>query len=155
MPVSEALAQSNRTQRERLRALIRRLDAGKLAMRLPNGWTVAGTLAHLALWDRQRLLMMKRWAKGDMGAGEPGDEARKYDGDLFNDAAQPLLELIPPELAAAAAVVAAEEVDAFLLEISDELVAATLARPDAPNLDRGAHRGHHLDVIEKALAESG
>ena len=57
MPVSEALAESNQTQRERLRALVRRLDAGRLAVRLPNGWTVAGTLAHMALWDRQRLLV--------------------------------------------------------------------------------------------------
>jgi len=154
MPVSEALAESNRTERERLRALVRRLDAGKLAVRLPNGWTVAGALAHVALWDRQRLCLMRRWAVGDMCAGEPPDDARKYDGDLFNDAAQPLLELIPPALAAAAAVVAAEEIDAFLLEISDEVVAMTLARPDAPNLDRGTHRGHHLDIIEKALAES-
>jgi len=23
---------------------------------------------------------------------------------------------------------------------------------DAPNLDRDSHRGHHLDIIEKALA---
>ena len=151
MPVPEAIAESNRTQRERLRALVARLDAGKLVMRLPNGWTVAGTLAHLALWDRQRLLMMRRWAAGDMSVGEPGDDARKYDGDLFNDAARPLLEMIRPERAAAAAVQAAEEVDAFLLEISDEVVAMTLARPDAPNLDRGAHRGHHLDIIEKAI----
>ena len=155
MPVPEAIAESNRTERERLRALVRRLDPSMLAVRLPNGWTVAGTLAHLALWDRQRLLMMRRWAKGDMSVGEPGDDARKYDGDIFNNAAQPLLELIPPVHAAAAAVVAAEEIDAFLLEISDEVVAATLARPDAPNLDRGSHRGHHLDQIEKALAESG
>src|SRR5436190_9750570 len=125
MPVSEAFAESNRTERERLRALVRRLDAGRLAVRLPNGWTVAGTLAHMALWDRQRLCLMRRWAVGNMCGGEPGDEARKYDGDLFNDAAQPLLELIPPELAAAAAVVAAEAVDAFLLSISDEVVATT------------------------------
>jgi hypothetical protein len=154
MPVSEVLAESNRTERERLRALVRRLDAGRLAVRLPNGWTVAGTLAHMALWDRQRLCLMRRWAVGNMCGGEPGDEARKSDGDLFNDAAQPLLELIPPELAAAAAVVAAEAIDAFLLALSDEVIAATLARPDAPNLDRGAHRRHHLDIIEKALAES-
>jgi DinB superfamily len=154
MPVSEAFAESNRTERERLRALVARLDAGKLAVRLPNGWTVAGALAHLALWDRLGLCLMRRWAAGDMCGGEPPEDARKYDaGDLFNDAAQPLLELIPPERAAAAAVPAAEEVDAVLLEVSDEVVAATLARPDAPNLDRGAHRKHHLDIIEKILAE--
>jgi hypothetical protein len=156
MPISEAFAESNRTQRERLRALVRRLDVRSLAVRLPNGWTVAGALAHVALWDRKYLLMLRRWAGGDMRVGEPPYDPRKYDdGDLFNDAAQPLLELIPPALAAAAAVVAAEEIDKFLLEISDEVVAMALAQPDAPNLDRGSHRKHHLDIIEKALTESG
>ena len=101
-----------------------RLDAAMLGVRLPNGWTVAGALAHIAFWDRQRLCLMRRWAAGDLCSGA-------YDGDLFNAALQPLLELIPPERAAAAAVQAAEEVDALLLEISDEVVAAALARPDA------------------------
>jgi len=154
MPISKAFAESNRRERERLRSLVARLDARKLAVLLPNGWTVAGVLAHVALWDRQRLGLMRRWAVGDMCDGEPGEAARKYDGDLFNDAAQPLLELIPPERAAAAAVQAAEEIDEFLLQLSDEVVAMTLARPDAPNLDRGSHRRHHLDIIEKGLAES-
>jgi hypothetical protein len=63
--------------------------------------------------------------------------------------------MIPPERAAAAAVQAAEEVDALLLEVSGELVAAALARPDAPNLDRGSHRGYHLDQVEQALARAG
>ena len=155
MPISKAFAESNRLQRERLRALVGRLDAGQLAVRLPNGWTVAGALAHVALWDRQRLCLMRRWAAGDMRGGDPpGEGARQYDGDIFNDAVQPLLELIPPERAAAAAVQAAEEIDSFLLQVSDEVVAAALARPDAPNLDRGSHRKHHLDIIEKALGRS-
>jgi hypothetical protein len=129
-------------QRERLRALVARLDAARLAVRLPNGWTVAGALAHLALWDRQRLCLMRRWAAGDMCSGDPPGDARQYDGDVFNDAVQPLLELIPPERAAAAAVQAAEVVE------------TALARPDPPNLDRGSHRKHHLDIIAKALGES-
>jgi len=154
MPVSKALAESNRLQRERLRSLVDDLDADKLAVRLPNGWTVAGALAHLALWDRQRLGLMRRWAAGDMCDGDPPGDARKHDGDLFNDAVQPLLELIPPGRAARAAVQAAEEVDTFLLQVSDEVVEMALARPDAPNLDRGSHRRHHLDIIEKALGLS-
>lgn len=153
MPVSEAFAESNRSQRERLRALVGRMDPDMLAVSLPNGWTVAGALAHVAFWDRQRLCVMRRWAAGDMCGGDPPDDARKYDGDLFNDAVQPLLELIPPERAAAAAVQAAEEVDAFLLQVSDEVIETALARPDAPNLDRGSHRKHHLDIVDKALAE--
>jgi hypothetical protein len=155
MPVSKAFAESNRRATERLRALVDRLDTRQLTVRLPNGWTVAGALAHVALWDRQRLGLMRRWAAGDMCDGDPGEVARKYDGDLFNDAVQPLLELIPPGNAAAAAVQAAEDIDAFLLKVSDEVVEMALGRPDAPNLDRGSHRGHHLDIIERALAKAG
>ncbi len=148
MPVSLAFEESNRAQSVRLRQIVGRLDAEMLRVRLPNGWTVAGALAHIAFWDRQRLCLMRRWAAGDLCSGA-------YDGELFNAALQPLLELIPPEQAAAAAVQVAEEVDALLLQVSDDVVAAALARADAPNLDRGSHRGYHLDQVEQALARAG
>lgn len=148
MPVSSAFAESNRRETERLRTLVRRLDAAGLAVRLPNGWTVAGALAHVAFWDRQRLCLMRRWAAGDVASGA-------YDGDVFNDAVQPLLEMIPPERVAAAALQAAEEIDALLLELPDPVIEAALARPGAPNLDRGSHRAHHLDQVEQALAAAG
>ena len=83
---------------------------------------------------------MRWWAAGDMCSDAYHGCAEKYHGDLYNGAMQPLLELIPPEQARAAAVRAAEEVDAFLLEVSDEVVEMALARADAPNLDRGSHR---------------
>ena len=91
---------------------------------------------------------MRRWAAGEVCTGD-------YAGDVFNDAMLPLFELIPPALAAASAVEAAEEVDAMLLELSDDVINAALARPDKPNLDRGSHRAHHLDQIEEALAKAG
>ena len=148
MPVSAAIAESNRSQTERLRRLVRRLTADMLAVRLPHGWTVAVALAHLAFWDRQRLCLMRRWAAGETCHGG-------YDGELFNEVLQPFLEMIPPDRAAAAALQAAEEVDAFLLAVPDAVVQAALARPDRPNLDRGSHREYHLDRIERALAEAG
>jgi mycothiol maleylpyruvate isomerase-like protein len=154
MPVSEAFARSNRLQTERLRALVARLDPAMMAVTIPNGWTVAGVLAHMAFWDRQRLGIMRRWEKGDFCSDAYHGCSDKYHGDLYNDAVQPLLERIPPQQAAAAAIEAAEEIDAYLLEVSDELVATALARADAPNLDRGSHRVGHLDAIEKALAET-
>jgi hypothetical protein len=148
MPVSPAIAESNRTQTERLRRLVTRLDPAMLAVRLPRGWTVAVALAHIAFWDRQRLCLMRRWAAGVQCHGG-------YDGELFNEVLRPFLEMIPPERAAAEALTAAEEVDAFLLEVSDDVVTAALARPDAPNLDRGSHRQYHLERIEAALAAAG
>jgi hypothetical protein len=145
MPVSPEVAESNRSETARLRRLVASLDDAGLRTRLPNGWTVADHLSHLAFWDRVRLGLLRRWEAGDFRNGA-------YDGDVFNDAIQPLLALIPPDRAAAAAVQAAEEIDALLLELSDDDIAAALARPDAPPVDRGVHRRHHLDRIEAALA---
>ena len=145
MPVSAAFAESNRVQTERLRTLASRLTPDKLAVRLPNGWTVGVTLAHIAFWDRQRLCLMRRWAAGNWCPGG-------YDGELFNEVLLPFLETIPPEKAAEMALKTAEEVDGFLLSVPDEVVRAALARPDRPNLDRGMHREGHLDQIEQALA---
>ncbi|HTL06436.1 MAG TPA: maleylpyruvate isomerase N-terminal domain-containing protein [Gemmatimonadales bacterium] len=145
MPVSPELAASNRTQTERLRRLVQRVTPAQLATRLPNGWTVAVALGHLAFWDRQRYCLLRHWAARDYRTGA-------YDGDVFNDAMQPLLELIPGPDVAAAALRAAEAVDALLLELPDAMIADTLARPEAPQLDRGAHRKHHLDQVENALS---
>ena len=148
MPVSAAIAESNRTQTERIRTLALRLTPEMLAVRLPNGWTVSVALAHIAFWDRQRLCLMRRWAAGDSCDG-------RYDGDLFNEVLLPFLEMIPADRVAEMAVETAEELDAFLLAVPDEVVEAALARPDRPNLDRGMHRECHLDQIERALAEAG
>ena len=148
MPVSPTLAESNRTQTERLRRLVARLTPDMLAVRLPRGWTVAVALAHLAFWDRQRLCLMRRLAAGQLARGA-------YDGEVFNETLLPFLQMIPPAEAAAAAVRCAEEVDSFLLEVSDEAIADALGRPDPPNLDRGSHRDYHLERIEQALAAAG
>ena len=145
MPVSAEFARSNRTQTERLRNLARSLTPEEMRRRLPNGWTVSAALAHVAFWDRHRIILMRKWAAGQEATGA-------YDGNVFNDAAAPMWELIPPDRAAEFAVKTAEEVDALLLELSDDVIREALGRPDAPNLNRGIHREGHLDVIEKALA---
>ena len=104
-----------------------RLDASMLAVRLPNGWTVAVALAHIAFWDRQRLCLMRRWAAGNWCNGG-------YDGELFNEVLLPFLEQVPPDMAAEMALKTAEEVDAFLLTVPDEVVRAApgASRPPEP-----------------------
>lgn len=145
MPISDSLDAGNRAQTARMAALVAGLDAPALAVRLPNGWTVAVALAHIAFWDRQRLCLLRRWASGtDCHGG--------YDGELFSEVLLPFLEAVPAEWAGAMAVQTADEIDQFLATVSDDVIAAALARPDAPNLDRGGHREYHLDQIEHALA---
>src|SRR5262245_56526106 len=123
MPVTPAIAESNRSQTERLRALAQRLTPAMLSVRLPNGWTVAMAIAHIAFWDRQRLCLMQRWGAGDWCNGG-------YDGDLFNEVLLPFFELLPADQVPGLAVGIAAQVDAVLLGASDELVCAALARPD-------------------------
>jgi len=145
MPISASIDVANRAQTARMRALVAGLDASALTVRLPDGWTVAVALAHIAFWDRQRLCLLRRWASGvDCHGG--------YDGELFNEVLLPFLEAIPGDRVAAMAVQTAEEIDQFLSTLSDDVIVAALARADKPNLDRGGHRGYHLDQVERALA---
>ena len=144
MPVLPEIAENNRVQRERLKKLVASLDDAGLRRRLANGWTVAMTLGHLAFWDRARLLLLQLWAKGDYVTGA-------YDSTVFNNAMAPMLALIPPMKLAAFAVEAAEDVDRLLEELPDEVIGDALARPDPPHVNRGEHRGHHLDRIEAVL----
>ena len=58
---------------------------------------------------------LPRWAAG-------AEYTVAYDGEVFNEAMRPLLELIPPERAAEAAARAAEEVDAFRLAVPDAVL---------------------------------
>src|SRR5437764_14620463 len=56
----------NDRERRRLEALVGKLDDAALSRPMPDGWTVAGVLAHLAFWD-QRIVtfieLLKRGAK--------------------------------------------------------------------------------------------
>src|SRR5262249_56924059 len=82
--IPAAIAESNRVQTERLRKLALRLTPAMLAMRLPNRWTVAVALAHIAFWDRQRLCLMRRWAAGNWCNGG-------YARRVFHQVLRPLL----------------------------------------------------------------
>jgi len=66
-------------------------DPEQFRVRLPNGWTVFGALARIAVWDRQRLCLMRRWAAGVECHGN-------YDGEVFNETLQPILERSRPNV---------------------------------------------------------
>src|SRR5256714_15527645 len=64
-PDRSYIAENDR-ERRRLEALVGKLDDAALGRPMPDGWTVAGVLAHLAFWD-QRIVtfieLLKRGAK--------------------------------------------------------------------------------------------
>jgi hypothetical protein len=149
MPVDRPYVADNDAERERLRALVRRLGDHDLARPMAAGWTVAGVLAHLAFWDQRIVVLLDEWERRGP-AWAPPQEARD-DVDWINDAAKPLCLALPPRAAAELALSVAETVDRRVAAVSDALLEAN-ARAGAPlNWRRAAHRREHLDEIERAL----
>src|SRR4051812_10514225 len=142
--------EANTRERDRLRALVDRLDDDALMAPVNDYWTVAGVLGHIAYWDIRDLVLAEKIGRGEPWA--PGDA--EPDGDWLNDSTRPLIHAIPPRDAAELALRIAEQTDAGVAELP-------LARmypddPDSPiNPDRAQHRREHLDEIEAVLQSRG
>ena len=87
--MDQSYAVENARERQRLQTLIASLNDEDLKRPLPNGWTVAITLAHLAFWDRQRLAVLKQWERA-------GVQPAPADADTINEGVRLLAEVIPP-----------------------------------------------------------
>jgi hypothetical protein len=140
----------NARQRERLRALVERLDEDALSAPVNEYWSVAGVLGHMAYWDIRVLVLAEKIDRGEPWA--PGDA--EPEGDWLNDTTRPLIHAIPPMEAAQLALRTAEETDALVATLP--LDRMWPGDPDSPiNAARGEHRGEHLDEIETALRARG
>jgi hypothetical protein len=137
----------NTRERERLRALIERLDEDQLRAPVNEYWTVAGVLGHIAFWDARVLALAE---KLERGVPFSPDDDEPEDVDWINDATRPLIHAIPPLVAARLALRIAEETDARVASLPvDRLWPHD---PDSPLYAlRAAHRGEHLDEVEAAL----
>ena len=79
----------NREQLERLRRLVEQLSDDDLRRELPDGWTIADALAHLAFYDRRAQILLERFAR-------EGVFASPYDYDTINEVLPYLTRRIPP-----------------------------------------------------------
>lgn len=138
-------AQSDR-ERARLRALVARLSDAELAAPMPDGWTVAGVLAHAAFWDARVVAWLDRWEAGGTPDWEHGNVT------WINDAAKPLCLALPARDAARLALDLAEQADARVRGLSQETLELVRAAGPPWNLSRAIHRKEHLDEIERQLA---
>jgi hypothetical protein len=146
MAEDRSYVDANTRERERMRALVERLDDDALSAPVNEYWTVAGVLGHIAYWDIRVLVLAEK-----IGRGEPwAPDDAEPDGDWLNDSTRPLIHAIPPRDAAELALRIAEQTDARVEELPlDRLYPDD---PDSPiNPDRSEHRGEHLDEIEAAL----
>jgi hypothetical protein len=146
MTTDRAYIAENDRERRRLEALVEKLDDAALSRPMPAGWTVAGVLAHLALWDQRILVLIDMLRRG---AALP--VARHEDVDWINDAAKPQHLALPPRRAAALAVETARTTDHAVATLSDDLLARNAAAGSPVYLLRARHRREHLDEIEEAL----
>ena len=101
--ISDHVAQ-NREQLERLRRLVARLSDDDLRRELPDGWTIADVLAHLAFYDRRAAILLERFV-------DEGVFASPYDYETINAALPHLTRRIPPREIVAEVVEAAEAAD--------------------------------------------
>ena len=139
--------EENTRERERLRALVERLDEDELRIPVNEYWTVAAVFGHIAFWDARVLSLADKLERGEPFAPSDGEAE---DVDWMNDASRPLIHAIPPLEAARLSLQIAEETDARVATLPvDRLWPRD---PDSPLFAlRASHRGEHLDEVEAAL----
>jgi hypothetical protein len=139
--------EENTRERERLRALVDRLDEDGLGIPVNEHWTVAAVFGHIAFWDARILALAD---KLERGVPFTSSDTEPEDVDWINDASRPLIHAIPPRDAARLALRIAEETDARVATLpTDRLWPRD---PDSPLYAvRASHRGEHLDDVEAAL----
>jgi hypothetical protein len=139
--------EENSRERERLRALVERLDEDELRAPVNDHWTVAAVLGHIAFWDGRVLALAD---KVERGMPFSPSDTEPEDVDWINDASRPLIHAIPPRETARLALRIAEETDARVASLPPDRLWPH--DPDSPlNAVRASHRGEHLDDVEAAL----
>lgn len=133
----------NQTERERLQRVVAGLSDDDMMRTLPNGWTIADTLAHLAFYDRRAATLLERFRR-------EGVFASPYDYDTLNEVVPYLTRHIPPSAIAAEVVAAAEAADRAAAAVPESLLVDIRSRNEV-KLERCDHRMNHLDEIEAAL----
>jgi hypothetical protein len=148
MAADRSYIAENDHERRRLEALVGKLDDAALSRPMPDSWTVAGVLAHLAFWDQRIptfIDILKR--------GTKVPEEDSIDVEWINAAAKPTQLALPPRRAATLAVETARAVDQAVASMSDDLLAKNAAAGTPINVRRAEHRREHLDEIERALTK--
>jgi hypothetical protein len=147
MAADRSYIAENDRQRRRLEALVDTLDDAALSRSMPDGWTVAGVLAHLAFWDQRIATFIEMLERGTK---VPTENA--IDVEWINAAAKPTQLALPPRRAATLAIDTARAIDHAVATLSDELLTKNTAAGSSINVRRAEHRREHLDEIEQALA---
>jgi len=142
--MSMPYARENEFQRQRLIDLTARLTAEDFSRPMPNGWTVATKLAHLAFWDLYYATLVEGWER-------TGFAASPANVDAINEAVRTLSRAIAAESVVHLVRTAAESIDRKVEMLTPELASAIETGGYSRILLRALHRRDHLDQIEKTL----
>jgi Mycothiol maleylpyruvate isomerase N-terminal domain len=147
MPDDRSYIDQNTRERERLRALVERLDEDELRAPVNPHWTVAAVFGHIAFWDARVLSLADKLERGEAFTAS---DAEPEDVDWINDSSRPFMHAVPPIDLARLALEIAEQTDARVATLPvDRLWPAD---PQSPLYAvRASHRGEHLDEVEAAL----
>jgi hypothetical protein len=143
MAMDRSFIERNHTSTRRIRDLAARLSDAEMQTPVGEHWTVAIVVAHLAFWDRRVMYVL---------------DMTQRDGKLFipeidifvNDLSLPLWAAIPPREAVRIAIESAEAVDKQLEGFPPALL-EEIYTYNKRWVERGMHRGEHLDEAEAAL----
>lgn len=143
MAMDRSFIERNHASTRRIRDLAARLSEEEMKTPVGEHWTVAIVFAHLAFWDRRVMYVL---------------DMTQRDGKLFipeidifvNDLSLPLWAAIPPREATRIAIETAEAVDKQLQEFPPALL-EEIYTYNKRWVERGLHRGEHLDEAEAAL----
>jgi hypothetical protein len=143
MAMDRSFIERNHTSTRRIRDLAARLSDAEMQTPVGEHWTVAIVFAHLAFWDRRVMYVL---------------DMTQRDGKLFipeidifvNDLSLPLWAAIPPREAVRIAIESAEAVDKQLEGFPPALL-EEIYTYNKRWVERGMHRGEHLDEAEAAL----
>jgi hypothetical protein len=127
------IIEDNKKERERLLAFLAGLKEQDFRRRLPNGWSVAVGLAHIAFWDFYQTTALQRWHLN-------GQQPIAMDAVNVNEPLSLLSEAIPSATVTHFTKAAAEMAD-------KEVEKLTQVR----SLHRAQHRREHMDKIIKFL----
>jgi hypothetical protein len=146
--MGDGLDDRNRAAANRLAAIAGRLSDEELATVIDAPWTAAGLFAHIAFWDR---FVLERWRLA-VGRGErtpaPVDDGLM---DRINDASLAQWMAIPPRAATEQCVAAAQDLDALIEEVEEDVRAELLGGGRERLVDRSLHRRDHLATLERAF----
>jgi len=140
----EEYTRDNTAERERLFRLTANMTEAHLTRPLPNGWSVATKLAHLAFWDLYWLALFDEWERD-------GFDYTPSKFDAINQAVLVLSRALPPAAIIELVRDAASTIDRKIETVAPELAAAIENAGYVHILRRAEHRREHLDQIEKVL----